>query len=72
MNVEFVPLARDEFLSVISHYEECHPGLGEQFKREVENGILWISGNAELYPVRAKGYRRFNLKTFPYNLPFVV
>jgi len=72
VNVEFVPQARDEFLNAISRYEDAHPGLGERFKHEIEKSVFWIADHAELYPVRAKGYRRFNLRTFPYNLPFIV
>lgn len=72
MKVEFVPEARDEFLNAISHYEDAHSGLGERFKYEIEKSIFWIADHAELYPVRPRRYRRFNLRTFPYYLPFIV
>ena len=72
MNVEFVPEARDEFLNAISHYEDARSGLGDRFKHEIEKSVHWIGDHPELYPVRPGGYRRFNLRIFPYHLSFIV
>jgi len=71
MNVVFVPEAKDEFLDAIAYYEEARCGLGERFKGEADRSILWIADHHELYRIRPEGYRRINLRAFPYNIPFI-
>lgn len=71
MNIFFVPEARDEFLDAISYYEDARCGLGERFKQEADRCILWIAGNHELYRLRKTGYRRINLRVFPYHISFI-
>ncbi|MDL5050387.1 type II toxin-antitoxin system RelE/ParE family toxin [Oscillatoria amoena NRMC-F 0135] len=72
MNINFVPQARDEFLDAISYYEDAHAGLGYRFKDEVNRCVLWLSEHHELYRMRSGGYRRINLRIFPYYIPFVL
>jgi plasmid stabilization system protein ParE len=71
MNIVFVPEAREEFLDAISHYEDSRSGLGERFKEEADRCILWIAEHPELYRMRPAGYRRINLRVFPYYIPFI-
>lgn len=71
MNVVFVPEAREEFLDSVSRYEEARSGLGERFKEEADRCILWIAEHPELYRMRQAGYRRINLRVFPYYIPFI-
>ena len=71
MNIVFVPEAKNEFLDAIAYYEEARSGLGERFKGEADRCILWIADHHELYRVRPEGYRRINLRAFPYNIPFI-
>ena len=72
MKIEVVPLARDEFLDAISYYEDVHAGLGHRFKDEVDRCVLWLADHHELYRMRPGGYRRINLRVFPYYIPFVL
>ena len=71
MNIVFVPEAREEFLDPIGHYEEVRSGLGERFKEEADRCILWFAEHPELYRMRPAGYRRINLRVFPYYIPFI-
>lgn len=66
MNLIFVPEAQGEFLDAISYYEEAREGLGQRFKDETDRCILWVAEHSGLYRVRAGGYRRINLRAFPY------
>jgi len=72
MTVAFLAEARIEFLDVVSHYECARPGLGQRFKDEVDRNVLWIADHPELCRLRRGGYRRVNLRTFPYYIPYVV
>jgi len=72
MNIIFVPEAKDEFLDAISYYEEAREGLGERFKDEADRCILWMAEHSGLYRVRLVGYRRINLRAFPYYIPFII
>ena len=72
MIVHFVEEAQREFLDAISYYEEARAGLGRRFKDEVDRSILWIAGHPELYRPRPGGYRRINLRVFPYYVPYIV
>jgi Ni,Fe-hydrogenase III component G len=71
MKIEFVPSARDEFPDAISCHEDVHSGLGYRFKDEVDRCVLWLPEHHELYPMRSGGYRRINLRIFPYYIPFI-
>jgi len=71
MNVVFVPEARTEFLHAIAYYEEIRCGLGERFKDETDRCIVWIAAHHELYRLRREGYRRINMRMFPFNISFV-
>jgi len=71
MNVIFVPEAKDEFFDAIAYYEEARAGLGERFKEEVDRCVLWIADHHELYRLRPTGYRRINLRIFPYHIAFI-
>ncbi len=72
MTIRFVDEARDEFLNGISHYEKQQTGFGRRFKIEVEQSLLWLSEHSEACRLRPGGYRRLNLRIFPYYLPYIV
>jgi len=46
-------------------------GLGVRLW-EVDRHIMWILRNSELPRLRSAGYRRINLKIFPYYISYVV
>ena len=71
MRITFLPQAKDEFLDAIAYYEEARHGLGQRFKEEVDRCVLWIAAHHELYRLRPGGYRRINLRVFPFHIPFI-
>ncbi len=72
MTIRFVEEARQELLDAISHYEKIRVGLGARFKDELDRCVLWIADHAGLYRKRQVGYRRINLRVFPYYVPYIV
>jgi plasmid stabilization system protein ParE len=69
--IRFVEEAQREFLDGISYYEEAGAGLGRRFKDEVERCVSWIGDHPDLCRLRSGGYRRINLRVFPYYIPYV-
>jgi toxin ParE1/3/4 len=72
MIIEFLSEARAELLDAAAYYEGEVSGLGQRFWDEVDEHISWIAENAEIPRLRPGGYRRVNLKVFPYYVSYVV
>lgn len=47
-------------------------GLGVRYRLEVQAATAWIGNNPELPNFRPNGYRRVNLKVFPYYVAYVI
>jgi|SRR6266545_3846503 len=72
MNIVFLQEAQLEFLDAISYYEGERPGLGQRFRAEVDRTLRWIAAHPELCRPRPGGYRRINLRIFPYYIPYII
>jgi len=72
MNLQILDEATSEFADAISRYESIDSGLGVQLKQEVRAAIAWIADHAELPRVRPNGYRRVNLRVFPYHVAYMI
>lgn len=72
MNVEILQAAEEELAEAISYYEGIEPGLGLRLKSEVRQVIEWIQLHPDSPRLRPKGYRRVNLKVFPYYVAYWV
>lgn len=72
MKIIFTPQAKEEFLHAISYYEDIRNDLGQRFKDEADRCILWIAEHYQFYRLRSGGYRRINLRIFPYHIPFII
>lgn len=71
MNVQFLPEARAELQDAVAYYEGELSGLGLRFWEEVDQHITWIERNHEVPHLRPGGYRRVNLKVFPYYISYI-
>jgi hypothetical protein len=71
MRIVVVPEAADEFEDASFKYEKQEAGLGLRFREEVNRHIRWIAEHADLPRLRPGGYRRVNLKVFPYHVPYL-
>ena len=56
----------------IVYYEEQQAGLGLRLKDEVDQHVNWILGNSSVPQIRKGGYRRVNLKVFPYYIAYII
>ena len=72
MNVKFLPEARAELLDAVAYYEGELSGLGLRLWDEVDQHIAWLERNHEVPRLRLGGYRRVNLKMFPYYISYIV
>ena len=68
MTFYFHPEAEQEFLQAIDYYEECKPGLGEDFSLELFATIDRIMGYPGAWPETALGIRRCLTNRFPYGV----
>ncbi|MBI4659422.1 MAG: type II toxin-antitoxin system RelE/ParE family toxin [Verrucomicrobia bacterium] len=71
MRVVVLPQAADEFDDATGYYEDRQAGLGRRFRDEVDRHIRWIVKNTDVPRLRPGGYRRVNLKAFPYYVAYL-
>ena len=64
--------AFEELNDAIVYYEEQQAGLGLRLKDEVDQHVNWILGNSTVPQIRRGGYRRVNLKVFPYYIAYII
>ncbi len=64
--------ASEELNDAVEYYEGEQSGLGLRLKDEVKSYINWILKNPYVARVRKGGYRRVNLKIFPYYIPYII
>jgi hypothetical protein len=64
--------AFEELNDAIAYYEEQQAELGLRLKDEVDQHINWILGHSTVPKIRSGGYRRVNLKVFPYYIAYIV
>jgi len=72
MRIVVLPEAADEFDDATDYYEQQETGLGQRFRDEVDRHIRWIATHTELARIRPGGYRRVNLKVFPYYVAYLL
>ena len=66
MMLRILDEATAEFAEAIAHYEDIESGLGVRLRQEVQAAASWIENHPELPNLRSNGYRRLNLKIFPF------
>lgn len=64
MRVEFHPAALQELIDSARYYESRLPGLGADFKSEVDRSLDLLSGNPDIGVVVDAPYRRLLLDRF--------
>ena len=64
--------AFEELNAAIAYYEEQQAGLGLRLKDEVDQYVNWILSNAAIPRLRKGGYRRVNLKVFPFYIAYII
>jgi plasmid stabilization system protein ParE len=69
-NVEFHPAARTEVTTATNWYLERSNSAAAEFVREIQHAVERIAESPERYPVTRKGWRRFVLLNFPFDLVY--
>ena len=64
--------AEKELDDAIAHYERIDAALSLRLRVEVRRALIWIRDNSEIPRLRPNGYRRVNLRVFPYYLPYFI
>lgn len=72
MKLVILGQAEREFAESVAYYESKEPGLGRRFRDEVVHAAERIARNPGLARLRAKGYRRYNLRVFPHYITYVI
>jgi len=72
MNVKFINEAFKELHDAINYYEIQQSGLGVRFNDEFEKYVKWIKRNPKIPMLRKGGYRRVNLKVFPFFIAYII
>jgi len=72
MTLRILHEAACELDDAIARYESIEAGLGVRLKEEVRTMAAWIAEHAHLPRLRPGGYRRVNLKVFPYYFAYTI
>jgi hypothetical protein len=72
MTIEVLSEAKFELRDAVAYYEQQHSGLGKRLWTEGDQHAVWIERNSELPRLRPGGYRRVNLRIFPYYIAYIV
>jgi len=72
MKIIILQQAFKELNDAIAYYEGQQAELGRRLKDEVDQHINWILENSTVPQIRKGGYRRVNLKVFPYYIAYII
>jgi plasmid stabilization system protein ParE len=72
MTFSFHPEADEEMIHAVAYYEDCDPGLGMDFSREVYEAIRNAVAYPNLWPVMDGEVRRCLVHRFPYGVLYSV
>jgi len=68
MSFLFHPEADQEFLAAVAYYEDCEPGLGLDFSREVYASVQNALDYPAMWPEIESEVRRCLVHRFPYGV----
>jgi len=72
MKVTILQQAYKELEDAVDYYEGEQTGLGVRMMEEVDSHVRWIQKNPTVPRLREGGYRRVDLKTFPYYIAYMI
>ena len=68
----FLEPAQAEFNDAVAYLNEQVPELGEKFAQEAQRAVNVVSRHPEIGAPMIRHVRKFPLRTFPYNVIYVV
>lgn len=72
MRIEYHPATERELREIIKYYNECSPGLGDEFLGEFEHQVFEIAAMPNRWVAVENGIRRSLMSRFPYVIYFRV
>lgn len=66
--IEFHPDAAQEANDVVDYYDALRPGLGDDFRAELEAALARIQQNPQMYAAESGSIRICPLHRFPYSV----
>ena len=72
MTIRVLAEAKRELQEAVAYYDGLQPELGRRLWQEIDEHILWVSLHPEVARLRRGGYRRVNLRVFPYFIAYIV
>jgi plasmid stabilization system protein ParE len=66
--VEFHPDAAEEVRDAVAYYDAKRPGLGDDFRAELEAAVLRIQQGPQMYAVESGAVRLCPLHRFPFSI----
>jgi plasmid stabilization system protein ParE len=72
MVVNYHPLVRQDVLEAARRYHEISPRLADDSTAELKRTIAQSAGNPLRFHLAQRGFRRANLKRFPYHFLYDV
>jgi toxin ParE1/3/4 len=72
MTFDFHPEAETELLEAIAYYENCAPGLGEDFSLEVYSTVRNILSYPHAWPIVEDDVHRCLTSRFPYGVLYSI
>ena len=70
--IDFHPEAAQEANDAVDHYDELRPGLGDDFREELDAALARIQQNPNLYAAETGSIRIGPLHRFPYSVYYEV
>ena len=70
MTLHFHPEAKDDIKTIAEKYADVSPHVHERFWAELDSAVQRIGEFPTRHHFDASGYRRSNLKKFPYHVLF--
>jgi plasmid stabilization system protein ParE len=72
MKIEYHPAEEQELREIIKYYNECSPGLGNDFLNEFERQVIKIAAMPYCWMSVRGDIRRSLMRRFPYAIYFRV
>ncbi|MFH7320540.1 type II toxin-antitoxin system RelE/ParE family toxin [Desulfurivibrio sp. D14AmB] len=72
MTFDFHPEAEEEFVEAVAYYEDCDPGLGIDFSREIYATIQNAVDYPAMWPEIKGDVRRCLVHRFPYGVLYSI
>lgn len=68
--IEFISVAREEFLAEVAYYNSVQAGLGVRFTTAVEKAAMLASEFPDIGSASVLGTRRVIVKDFPFSIVY--